>query len=142
MTFSVSPIPVVLDASVVVDVLLMEPRATQAWRSWLSADRMLLAPPMLWPEVANVLVRRRNLPAASAMVRLDLLFDAGLETTDRGYGGLATTVELAERHGLSVYDASYLALAVEIDASLATMDRRLASAAEAEGVPLALKLDD
>ena len=47
---------------------------------------------------------------------------------------------LAERHRLSVYDATYLWLAIDVDGELATFDRALATAAEAEGVPLAIEL--
>ena len=46
---------------------------------------------------------------------------------------------LAERHHLSVYDATYLSLAIDVDGELATFDRDLARAARAEGVPLALE---
>ena len=142
MTFAVAPQPVVVDASVIVDMLLLEPRAAAAWQAWLGVERMLLAPPIVWFEVVNALVRRRKMPSETAMARVDLLFKAGLDTADRGYGGLATAADLAARHGLSAYDASYLALAIEIDAELATLDRDLARAAVAEGVPLAIKLDD
>ncbi len=41
---------------------------------------------------------------------------------------------LAERHGLSAYDASYLELAVRRGFALATLDRALAQAAADEGV--------
>lgn len=142
MTFAAPPLPVVPDASVIVDMLMLEPRAAQAWEQWLEAERMLLVPPLLWLEVANALVRRRRMPMGTAVARLDLLFKAGLDTADRGYGGLVTAVELADRHGLSAYDAAYLALALEIDAELATFDRDLARAAEAEGVVLAIPLAD
>lgn len=43
---------------------------------------------------------------------------------------------LAEHHGLTAYDAAYLALALEQQSPLATLDRRLAEAAAREGVPL------
>lgn len=46
---------------------------------------------------------------------------------------------LAERHRLSVDDASYLWLAIDVDGELATLDRDLARAAVAEGVALALE---
>lgn len=141
MTFALASLPVVADASVIVDVLLDEPRAGEAWREWLEGERMLLAPPVVWLEAANAMIRRRQMPVGVAVARLDLLFRAGLDTVDRGYGGLVTAVDLAARHGLSSYDASYLALAIEIDAELATFDRDLARAAEAEGVPLAIRLD-
>ena len=43
---------------------------------------------------------------------------------------------LAERHGLTAYDAAYLALAGEMRLPLATLDRQLITAATREGVPL------
>lgn len=43
---------------------------------------------------------------------------------------------LAERHNLTAYDAAYLALTVERELPLATLDRRLAEAAAREDVPL------
>lgn len=62
----------------------------------------------------------------------------GLETADRGAAGVRMAMSLAERHRLSVYDATYLWLAIDVDGELATRDRALAEAAAAEGVPLAL----
>jgi predicted nucleic acid-binding protein len=59
-----------------------------------------------------------------------------VEPADRGLPGLLGAVELADRHGLSVYDALYLDLALDIDGELATLDRDLAAAAAAEGVTL------
>ena len=46
------------------------------------------------------------------------------------------TFSLARTHGISGYDALYLALAKMRGVPLATGDRRLRSAAEAENVPL------
>ena len=43
---------------------------------------------------------------------------------------------LAERHGLSFYDAIYLELAKRYTAALATLDKALARAAADEGLPL------
>jgi len=43
---------------------------------------------------------------------------------------------IARRHGLSAYDALYLALALELGAILATNDRQLVRAALAEGIEL------
>lgn len=43
-------------------------------------------------------------------------------------------LHLARTHGISVYDARYLELAVRERRSLATLDRRLALAAVAAGV--------
>ena len=43
---------------------------------------------------------------------------------------------LARIHGLTAYDASYLALAIREDCALASLDRRLNEAAAAQGVAL------
>ncbi|MCF6370567.1 PIN domain-containing protein [Rhizobium halophilum] len=42
---------------------------------------------------------------------------------------------LAERHSLTAYDAAYLALALERQLPLATLDRKLTKAAQSEGLP-------
>jgi predicted nucleic acid-binding protein len=51
-----------------------------------------------------------------------------------GTGNDRIILALAERHGLSGYDASYLALAISQNLPLATLDKRLAGAARAQGV--------
>lgn len=52
-------------------------------------------------------------------------------STDRAW---TITMKLAERHRLTAYDAAYLELAARLDVPLATLDRKLASAARKEGV--------
>jgi predicted nucleic acid-binding protein len=79
-------------------------------------------------------LRSVRLEAADAIVRLQRLFAAGVDVIDRGMVGVYDSLEFAARHGLSVYDAAYLSLAVELDGELATNDRALAHAARAEGV--------
>lgn len=138
MTFVVQLPPVVADASVVVDVAKAEPVAATAMRGWASESRAILAPPVVWSEMGQAL-RKRGLPAADIAARLELIESLGLETADRGPRGVAFAVALAERHGLSVYDATYLWLAIDVDGELATRDKALARAAVAEGVPLALE---
>ena len=45
------------------------------------------------------------------------------------------TSTLAEQHGLSVYDAAYLELALRRNLPLGTRDRALRSAAQRSGIP-------
>ncbi len=141
MTLSMPLLPIVPDASVLIDALLAEPMASEAWRRWTDEGRMLLAPPLVWAEIANVLVRRYRMPAPVVAAKLELLVASGLETADRGPRGVATAAGLAEQHNLTVYDATYLWLAMDIDGELATLDKDLVRAAEAEGVALALPPD-
>jgi predicted nucleic acid-binding protein len=51
-----------------------------------------------------------------------------------GAGDGLAIARLAFKHNLTSYDATYLALALEKKAPLATLDRALATAAKAEGV--------
>jgi predicted nucleic acid-binding protein len=59
-----------------------------------------------------------------------------VDVADRGIAGLVDATDLAARHGLSVYDAAYLALAIDADGELAIGDRSLARAARSEQIPV------
>ena len=97
--------------------------------------------PALWRlEVANGLhmgVRRARLDAAERdatladLAVLDIRTDP--ETDTYAWSG---TVRLAERFGLTVYDASYLELAQRRALPLASLDQELREAANACGVAL------
>lgn len=97
--------------------------------------------PGLWRlEVANVLetgVRRKLRDAAfrnTSLSDLPLLpIQVDPETSLRAWG---ETIRLAERHRLTVYDASYLELALRRGLPLATLDRQLRGAAKLEQVEL------
>lgn len=139
MTFTAPAAPVVVDASVAVGSVTDESPAIEALRTWSRASVPLLAPPMLWMEVANALIRGKRFSPVDVSAILKVLRMSGIEIADRGADGLDAALVLAERHGLSVYDATYLWLAIDVDGELATFDRQLARAAVAEGVPLALE---
>ena len=97
--------------------------------------------PSLWPlEVANVLVaaeRRRRLTAADSARFIELLMGLPIVVDDRSHErALSQVLAAARQLALSVYDASYLELAMRLGASLATRDTRLKAAAATAGVPL------
>jgi predicted nucleic acid-binding protein len=97
--------------------------------------------PALWHlEVANVLqigIRRQRHAVdfrdhvLSDLSKLAIHVDA--ETQRHAWGA---TARLAERRGLTVYDAAYLELALRRSLPLATLDEDLRAAAAAERVPL------
>ena len=130
------PLPVVVDASFAVAGLLGDESVNAIWEQWALDGRMLLAPPVIWSEVGNALLGRQKVPLAEVVAGLQALEMAGLETADRGPLGVQLALDLADRHRLSVYDATYLWLAIDIDGELATRDQALARAAVAEGVLL------
>jgi predicted nucleic acid-binding protein len=97
--------------------------------------------PSLWRiEIANSLtvnLRRkkithiRRIESLADLERLTIFCDP--ETNEHAWG---RTLELADAHGLTVYDATYLELAIRLSVPLATLDQDLRSAAQRESVPL------
>lgn len=95
--------------------------------------------PSVWPlEVANVLVTKTRSRVLKADVVKRLLAEVGelRIDVDRRTHEFAWTriVSLAQRHGLSAYDAAYLELAARLGLPLATIDVPLRKAAVSEGV--------
>lgn len=98
-----------------------------------------LVAPAIWPlELANVLAvaeRRGRITAAESsrlrdlVTALDIAIAPG--STARVFGDVLT---LAREESLSAYDASYLDLAIQLAAPLATSDERLRAAAVRRGV--------
>lgn len=94
-----------------------------------------LAPALWWAEIRNVLLKSERLgrinpeDTESALASLAEL-RIRLDHTPRG----SEVLRLARAYGLTAYDAVYLELALREGRSLATLDRKLAGAAEAEGV--------
>ena len=97
--------------------------------------------PSLWRlEIANVLemgVRRGRIDAGfrdATLADLELLpIQTDAETEKHAW---RSTLQLAERHRLTIYDAAYLELAMRRGLPLASLDRDLRAAATAENVVL------
>jgi predicted nucleic acid-binding protein len=95
--------------------------------------------PAIWrlefPNALLVAERKRRLTRAERLQvleeasRLRLRVDAAVQEM-RAIG------DLAERHDLSTYDAAYLELAARQGSALITLDKDLAAAAVAAGVPV------
>ena len=140
----------VLDASVVVKLFVAEPLTDEA-RAFFAGvaqdgDARLFAPELLYAEVANVLwkyVRREEVSRGVAREGLRKLRELALEDVS-----VAVIIDdalvLAMDHGVSVYDACYVAAARLVDAPLITADEALvralgdAHAAEILTLPQAL----
>ena len=97
--------------------------------------------PDLWHlEVANTLVvgeRRKRSTQANTVTWLGFLSSLPIvvDEATRAHA-FADTVSIAREHGLSVYDAAYLELAIRRGLPLATLDAKLRTTAEIVGVPL------
>lgn len=104
------------------------------------ADGSVLVPGH-WPlEVASMLhnaVRRRRIGSEMRAEAIDLLLSFAVNIDDHLVERLWTdTLPLADRHGLTVYDAAYLELARRAGAVLATHDAALRGAALDEKIGL------
>jgi predicted nucleic acid-binding protein len=97
--------------------------------------------PGLWRlEVANVLemgVRRKRHDAKFRDATLADLAQLPIQVdTETDKHAWSTTLRLAERHQLTLYDAAYLELALRRNLPIATLDEDLRSAARVEKVRL------
>ena len=125
---------IVVDASVAVDVVSESGSWSARMQEWIEQDALLLAPPQFRLEVANAFLKGQRQGPAIIAVRLQRLFDTGVDIADRGLDGLIESVVLADKHRLTVYDAAYLQLALDCEAEIATQDLALGQAAAAEGL--------
>lgn len=95
------------------------------------------APSLWWFELRNALVaneRRGRLSEADTALFLNSVAHLPVKL-DRDPDG-TTVLMLARCHRLTVYDASYLELALRLGLPLASLDGELRQAARACGVPL------
>lgn len=129
---------VVLDASAALAWLLPSQATVTANRLLEQADHHdFIAPDVFTWEVANVLMtkaRSRSVVVADAFGQLagiEIAFDPPL-TPDE----IRQLVDIATVAGVSLFDAAYLALAMERDAGLASRDALLLAAATAAGIPV------
>jgi len=121
---------IVLDASAALEVLLNQPAAGSVRSRLADPAQSLHAPDLIWIEVASALRRfvlHGDITDARGRAALDDLGDLGLRTYPLQPLAVAA---LALRDRCSTYDASYVALATELDCPLVTGDVRLARGIE------------
>ncbi len=102
-----------------------------------------LVVPTLWPfEIANsllVLLRRKKLLKSERDRALEALGQLPFTVDDEGCRlAFGSTSEIAAEHGLSIYDAAYLELALRRTLPLASRDDALRKAAKDRRVKLLL----
>ena len=117
----------VVDASLVVKWFVPEVHSDAAHR-WLEASHDYIAPDLLFPEAGNAIwkkVRREELTQDEGQrLAVDLSRVAVEAVAMRGL--LPDAHALALATGITVYDATYLTLAVRLDTQVITGDVRFA----------------
>lgn len=131
----------VLDGSVAIAWCFRDERtaALDSLRLHVAATSAVV--PSIWPlEVANALlmgVRRGRVTPEGRDDLLQAFEQLGLEhDADTRLHAWGEINRLAGQHGLTIYDAAYLELALRRRLPLATLDTALARAAIAEGVTI------
>lgn len=124
---------IVIDASIAASWLL--PDGTGGTPLEILESSELHAPSLFWAEMRNILVvseRRKRLTIDTLSEALSIL-DAIVVNFDNTPDG-GRVIQLARSHQLTVYDALYVELALRLQTPFLTLDRKLATAAQREGV--------
>jgi predicted nucleic acid-binding protein len=122
----------VVDASAALSLVLSESGSVAVrarLEAWRRAGYSVQVPSHFWLELANALIRRHRLPSSLVIAAIHGLDEFGLETIELSRPLVLLALDLTDRHGLSMYDAAYLALAESVDGQLLTADRGLLGAA-------------
>jgi predicted nucleic acid-binding protein len=121
--------PLVVDASVLTAAVFAESNREQALQ-WMRG-RALHAPQLVDYELANAALNKLRRKQLSAEAAADALIAFSALDIERSPTALDEVFRLAAQWGLTAYDASYLWLAANLKAPLATFDSRLGAAAKA-----------
>ncbi len=130
----------VIDTSALIRLFVpdgpLHPEVETAFNRAASGADLVLAPQLLLAEVANVLLRKRRRGELSAQELGELL--QAVESLPirlcEHESLLLPACSLAEAHGLTAYDALYLALAERHGAHLITSDEALDKVAHSLGL--------
>ncbi len=132
---------IVIDATVAIAWCLRDRKETGGADSLMERTKTeaAIVPGLFWHEVRNVLVvaeRKKRSEPNTAECHVQRLRGLPLGTDNGQDDG--QTIAMARRHGLSGYDAAYMETAKRRGAKLATLDRKLAAAADDEGISLSI----
>jgi len=126
----------VIDASVAAKWILpasgetLTRESIELLKRYTAGELRFMVPDSFWAELANILwkaVRRDRLGVASAESALQAVRDRGFPTIS-SHALLVEAFAIATAFDRTVYDAVYVALAVNSKSQLVTADQRLANA--------------
>lgn len=128
---------IVVDSSYTLALVMPDERRPVSMKAVL-ADR--LSAPTIWPlEIANALrtnLRRGRIEASQADELFARIAALQVDVATPPHAQPKRFFESAQMFELTPYDASYLDLARQLSAGLATKDANLAAAAQRAGIPV------
>ena len=134
---------IVVDCSVLIAGLLpdeIDEQAQALLEDLQHGAAVVVVPSLFYQEVSNVLLmayRRKRISKEILSQYLDVVAELPLRIDTAAAtqsSTMKTVCELAEKHGLTTYDASYLELAMRLSLLLVTLDSDLHNAAVEENV--------
>ena len=137
------PQMIVVDCSVLIASLLPDEIEEQAQLIMVDLQRgvtLAVVPSLFYQEISNALLmayrrKRINQDILSQYLDVVAMLPVTVDTAAATQGNTMKVVcQLAEKHGLTTYDASYLELAIRLDLPLVTLDSDLYNAAVAVDV--------
>ncbi len=131
--------PLVVDTSAAIAIIREEPAGAAAARITRTAETAgtrVVVPSHFWLELMNPLLTRYRFGGVDVIQAIHELDRLGLETIEIDRSLVFSTLDLAERHGLTAYDAMYLALAISLDGRLLTFDEQLYLASGARAIAI------
>jgi len=121
---------IVLDASVVLKWVLRDEegatRALELRERHLAGAETIAVPELLFYEVGNAMVWSRRLSEEESGASWEGLCSVALDVYSLRSQGMLRAMALARTAGLSVYDATYVALAERLECDMVTADAKLA----------------
>ncbi len=130
-----------MDSSVTISWLFEDEHHPYAMDVWKALNRATAVVPMLWHiETANTILvaeRRKRTTKTKTAEILKLLGDVPIVVDEHTRSHVFDDMySLARTYDLSLYDATYLELALRRDLPIATLDEKLKNAAKKAGVAI------
>ncbi|MFB6209172.1 MAG: type II toxin-antitoxin system VapC family toxin [Candidatus Nanohaloarchaea archaeon] len=119
---------IVLDSSVVVKWFKQEEDSNKALKireSYFKGDLEIAIPDLVFYEISNVMKYDDEFDVNQIKDSMESLRDMDFEVVAPYTDLLDKAIELAEQNSITIYDASFLALAELLDARLVTTDQEL-----------------
>jgi predicted nucleic acid-binding protein len=120
---------IVLDASVVLKWIFEDEEGSSGAKSYrerhASGKDIAAVHDLFFYEISNVLTAKTGLNTKDAMELFTLLWHFDFEVFHFGYKEFSAAMELSRRHSISLYDASYIVLAMRLKCDFVTADKKL-----------------
>lgn len=122
---------IILDASVVNKIFLPNEEGRNKAKiiisNHINKANQVIVPDLLYYEIANTLVTKSQIPAATVLKALKRLYSFNFEVFYPSQEYIKEAVKFAKKYKVTVYDASYAVLARNKKCAMVTADEKFVS---------------